>query len=515
MDHHSFGRDEHGRPSDQVAALETELHSLQTQIAHALEAKENARGISSQLKSALARREEVESLGPALMDARASLAHLEDVNAQLHQELHRSRMQLRDARQVALDAEDRLLQLEDELTQTRERLFSQHSTAAQLEDELKKHSDLHGDLHSQLEAKKSKHMEHELALRRARHTVGVMKGEKGYGNPFGGNSAEGDEAPLQRLAHETRRNSVERSNQTGATASTHLVLRRTAQQVWSQTPHAAPTSGPAVLRTPPGSSEWLERAEANFRNLLVQRKGTLYRDDQVSIDMSTFGPPLGGTHRPVFNFELTITNRGGHSVHDVKLTAQQGGRGNACELRVQPQSAEDAAGMLSRRPLKFWGELEITDAFETWPQVAFSYLLADNMSCMAMIRLPLAVTRLLSPAKLDKQRFLQLWESSELAHHEVAFICTVREELLSIGVSFSFAKCLEFGGCLQCLPGLDESPGSAVLAGLWPMGRDDGEPVEVLWWRLRQAPRSKVLHPLHEPLHVGAHVSLASPRQTC
>merc|ERR1711971_770358 len=101
--------------------------------------------------------------------------------------------------------------------------------------------------------------------------------------------------------------------------------------------------------------------------------------------------------------------------------------------------------------------------------VIFSYLLADNLSCKAMLRLPLAVTRLLSPARLDKHKFMQLWDSSELAHHEVAFICGVREELLAIGMSVSLTKCLQFGGSLHCLPGLDETPGIAVLAAFWPM----------------------------------------------
>merc|ERR1711977_691109 len=87
---------------------------------------------------------------------------------------------------------------------------------------------------------------------------------------------------------------------------------------------------------------------------------------------------------------------------------------------------------------------------------------------------------------------MQLWESSELAHHEVAFICSVRQELLAIGMSFSLTKCLEFGGSLHCLPGLDETPGSAVLAALWPMGQDNGQPAEVLVRAELGAPSGKL-----------------------
>merc|ERR1712196_518900 len=119
---------------------------------------------------------------------------------------------------------------------------------------------------------------------------------------------------------------------------------------------------------------------------------------------------------------MTIINRGGHSIHDVKLMAQRTDQADRFDLRLQPQSAEDASGMLSRRPLQYWGELEFDDVFETWPKVIFSYLLADNMSCKALIRLPLAITRLLSPARLEKERFIQLWQSAQLAHHEVAFV---------------------------------------------------------------------------------------------
>jgi len=345
------------------------------------------------------------------------------------------------------------------------------------EDELKRHSDFHGDLHEALEAKRAEHAAHDLALRHAKHALGTMKGEPGH-NPFqrGPNDA-GDEAPLQRLAHDN----LEKIHATGGGPGRHLVLRRSPPEVWRRTPHAAPTSGPPVLRAPAASSEWMERAEEAFRNLLVQRKGVLYRDDRVAIELNTFGLPLGSSHRPVINFEFTVANQGGHSVHDVKLIHQKAAASaGSFELRVQPQSEQDAAGQLARRPLKYWGELEITGPYEIWPQVIFSYLLADNQSCKALLRLPLAVTRLLSPAKMDRERFLQLWESHELAHHEVAFVCHVRENLVHLGATFSLAKCLEFGGSMHCIPGLDETPGSAVLAALSPIGHGDEEPAEVL-----------------------------------
>merc|ERR1712129_257994 len=49
-----------------------------------------------------------------------------------------------------------------------------------------------------------------------------------------------------------------------------------------------------------------------------------------------------------------------------------------------------------------------------------------------------------------------------------------------LGIGESLAKWLQFGGSLYCIPGLDETPGSAVLAASWPLVHGNSQPGEVL-----------------------------------
>jgi len=257
------------------------------------------------------------------------------------------------------------------------------------------------------------------------------------------------------------------------------VLRQTTPEVWALTPHASASSEPVVLRVPAGPPEWIEQANLHFQKMLTQRRGKLYEDDRLALEMSVT-PPMQSmsSSRPVISFELAVLNQGAHPLHDVNLHAQ-GVDGAPFQLRIEPKQGTNAAGVLwPKQQAKYWGELEIRDVFEAWPHVVLSYLLSDNLSCRLRLRLPLTIMRLMSPARLSKERFLSLWSSGELAHHEVAFVCGVRSDVFGAGAPFSWARCLEFSGALHHVPGLDESQGGVVLVGSFPQAQ--GNTLEVL-----------------------------------
>jgi len=134
--------------------------------------------------------------------------------------------------------------------------------------------------------------------------------------------------------------------------------------------------------------------------------------------------------------------------------------------------------LLQQQQRWFRGRLEAYGPFETAPQVDFSYLLPDNLTLKARLRLPLAITRAMTAAKLEAAHVAELWAEPELAHSEVAVVCTVRGTLLGAGAPFSVWKCMELGGVFRCFPGIDENPRGAVFASTYPQRQ--GAMLEVL-----------------------------------
>jgi len=117
----------------------------------------------------------------------------------------------------------------------------------------------------------------------------------------------------------------------------------------------------------------------------------------------------------------------------------------------------------------FRGRLEVFGPFETVPQVDFSYLLPDNLGLQARLRLPLAITRLMSPAQLEDVSLVELWNSPGFGHTEVSVVCTVRGSLLNNGGPFAVWKSMELGGTFRCYPSItDDSGRGVILAASYP-----------------------------------------------
>merc|ERR1739849_28360 len=108
------------------------------------------------------------------------------------------------------------------------------------------------------------------------------------------------------------------------------------------------------------------------------------------------------------------------------------------QLKIQAQ-----AGMNSIRPGQkgaFRGELEVISPFDTCPHAEISYLLSDNLCCTAVVRLPLPITRLMSPCQPSTGRFVELWNAPDYVQAEVAFACLVRRAFLDAGGLYFFTK---------------------------------------------------------------------------
>merc|ERR1711924_262325 len=80
----------------------------------------------------------------------------------------------------------------------------------------------------------------------------------------------------------------------------------------------------------------------------------------------------------------------------------------------------------------------------------------------------------------------------EFVQTEVTFICLVRRAFSDAGGHYFFSKCLELGGLLHPLSGLDESPSSVVLSCAFP--QRGGAPEEVPVRTELGDPRGEELH---------------------
>merc|ERR1712014_560941 len=76
----------------------------------------------------------------------------------------------------------------------------------------------------------------------------------------------------------------------------------------------------------------------------------------------------------------------------------------------------------------------------------------------------MGVMQFITPARPSSDRFKEVWDSPEFVQHEVAFVCTVRSTFLDAGGFFFYSKCLELGGLLCPLQGVDSSPQGVALA---------------------------------------------------
>lgn len=296
------------------------------------------------------------------------------------------------------------------------------------------------------------------------------------------------EAPLQRLARKKREDSGVTGRERPAdalvatkpardgvntnpfcvTAAPAPSLPQSAPEVWAKTARVEAPPCALLSRIPPASHECVERTCAHFRKLMVYPRGALYQDDHISMDMSVSASSTG---RPSCAFDLRISNWSGRHVQQVRLAAGDlNGRSKAFDIHIEPSYGKCSTGvpLLPQQSISFRGLMEVAAPFEDCPQAELSYLLPDNLCCRALLRLPLTVARFMVPSELTPARFMELWSSPQFAQAEVTFVCAVRRTFLEAGGLFLYLRCLELGGILRPLSGLDESARSVVLVSLYP-----------------------------------------------
>lgn len=224
------------------------------------------------------------------------------------------------------------------------------------------------------------------------------------------------------------------------------------------------------------SSECRERTCTNFRRLLVNHQGPLYEDEHVVLELAV-SSRSDKAQPDLCSFEVSVQSRSRQSLHQVSLYPVD--MGTSCALSIKMQKEQPTYSgkqgteknlSASRRSLRFSGLLEIRGPIEVVPQVELSYLFPDNTSCQARFRLPLTLARFLHPVQMTPPSFLNLWSSLDQMNVEVAFVCAVRRVFLESGGLFLLGKCLELGGCLKPLLGVDDSSQGFVLVSSYPQG---------------------------------------------
>eukprot|EP00388_Colpodella_angusta_P011007 GDKJ01028419.1.p1 GENE.GDKJ01028419.1~~GDKJ01028419.1.p1 ORF type:complete len:277 (-),score=57.54 GDKJ01028419.1:51-842(-) len=72
----------------------------------------------------------------------------------------------------------------------------------------------------------------------------------------------------------------------------------------------------------------------------------------------------------------------------------------------------------------------------------------------------------MKPMKLNSSAFFKLWNSQEFETSELAAIVKLRSTFAQVGGFMLLSKCVELGGALENLPGLDFGSQNVVCAGL-------------------------------------------------
>lgn len=518
------------------AQLEAQVHLLQ---ANNLSTQAQLARAQEELHAALQRLQHLEPADHDLLDARTSLATLKDVNMQLQRELTDNRRALDSASEKLSVADARLAEQGDQISEIRQRLFSEQRRCVQLEDELQSGAARQASMQGRFDEERALHEATKrelLSLQHAFKTTAVLQASGGLqaaaaeramssgrnvaygsgkqdatlpiesrtipvvdpglepeetqekatspkvnqGDELASSIPGASEKPLQALTRQ-RRESVDGGHvggRFGGTAPRVVpIFSRTIEEVWARTPRVLGPPAVLIQRSPPAPPECVERACFYFRSLLAARRGQLYEDEHIVAELAVTG---NASHagRLKCSFEVIVTNRSGNSLQQVRIHPSECAAYQSFELKIQAQYAVGSSvPVRPRERACFSGELDVLSPFETGPKAELSYLLPDNLCCTVRLRLPLAVTRFMAPCQPSSGRFVELWNSPEFLQGEVAFVCLVRRAFLDAGGHFFYAKCLELGGVLQPLPGLDESPSSIVLATSFPLF---GMPPEVL-----------------------------------
>lgn len=440
---------------------------------------------------------------------KASLATAKELNQKLQEELEEAGKRIGQLRETVQKTEEQMVQRGSQISETRRRLFDEKSTVAKLREEVQKHVAAEGRAQAKLEEERCRTAEKEKDLLRLQHVFDTTSSLRAAGGasraagrsssvPYGrspallGGSAEEslrrrpeakvsdcDELAASRPSTATTvlKSALKRSGPRpgllgGEAKPPPLMSRfcRSSAEAWDRTPVLQKASDALVARVPAASTACAREANSNSRRLLSEQEGPLYTDENVSVHLMFLGTSKRGHLQ--CSFELALENRCRFALQQLKVAPSAGpSAGNRQASATQPFTMSISQGAASVQPsqtIRLTGRLELLTPFDEGPCVEISYLLVDNLCCRACLRLPIAVTRFMSPVKLPALRFFEVWNSGEFARNEVSFVCSVRQEFLGAGGFFLYAKSLEVGGVLNQLPGLDETSQGLVLACTYP-----------------------------------------------
>eukprot|EP00913_Durusdinium_trenchii_P019787 g18600.t1 len=427
-------------------------------------------------------KEEVEALRRRVKELEAqdvsakkdsTISSLREANMQLQAELDQRGLELSAIRKRALEAERRLSEKDEVFQDTCQRLLDAQRRIAQLEDDLAGQVEVQQSLENRLQGAKALNTATELELKQVRHALGSVTGLDSetrrsnvpYGFPGGDQRppspsvSQADELASS-MAEKASRLEVDYGGHTGA------YLPRSSLQTWKLTPRVRQPG--ALLRRPASHVIALNTA-AHFRQLLGEAQGILYEDHQVLLSMN-FHPLQQAGPRQKIHFEVSVSNRGAHPIHDVRLQpAETSNVHPRCfDVQLAPQAG----------PKRLESRVLVFGVDDIGPQVDLSYLQPDSQSLRARLRLPftsrfLQVAPKTSPARWDDA--WTRWEKWELVHTEVACVCELRKSL--VAACTSAWQALEMGGALKCIPGMAGFPG-ALFAGCFQA--PGGEAVELL-----------------------------------
>lgn len=456
-------------------------------------------------------------------DALASLANMRETTNQLQHEVDQLRHELRVASGRRKLAEEKCAERDEQLSDTRDRLFAATARVRFLESELENHNTEVAALQGRQRDGRVREQALDRELVRLRFALsrggqqswqdaerapqGLRPGTAGPpGATMGssvlyGSSGSAALSPGSALVGEARRSSPVRrvhlqdelaAAANAATSRSDALdsecdamtfnddigaspaprLPPTPADVWARTPRTEGAPSALTMRSPLAAPELVERVCANFRQLLTSHRGLLLEDDHVALELNF---PLSHEYCEPGGCacEIVVRNRGGRVLQGVAVVPV-GSCGtddlassteSPVRLSVEDTSAEPGGPLRPGQRSQFLCRVHMLSPFEVAPQVELSYLLHDDLACRSRLRLPLTVAKLMRSVQISGGELLEFWASPEFARAEVAFVCPARRPFLESGGLFLLDKCLELGGALHPMQGVDSHPQGAVLVG--------------------------------------------------
>ncbi|CEM32104.1 unnamed protein product [Vitrella brassicaformis CCMP3155] len=103
--------------------------------------------------------------------------------------------------------------------------------------------------------------------------------------------------------------------------------------------------------------------------------------------------------------------------------------------------------------------------FQGSPLMEIQFLLPDNTPRTLHLKLPVVVSKFMERRTFSAQDFFSLWRNESFILHEVTSIVDLAHRLR--GSLIHLARCVQLGGALELLTGLDANPDNLVLAGVF------------------------------------------------